>query len=131
MEGPDRGIRVAVRHQLVDPELHLRSCLFREGEGEDLRRLRPSRGDEPGNPPGDDLRLARARSRDDQEWPVAMGDGAELFRVQAPKQRIETSRRVPAEWLRGGTDEAIPDRHLFEWDRFAPGAQTGHVISRG
>jgi hypothetical protein len=131
MKGPDRGIRVAVRHQLVDPELHLRSCLLREGQGEDFRRLRPSGGDEPRDPPGDDLRLARAGSGDDEEWPVAMGDGTQLLRVQAPKKRVQASRRIPAEWLRGRVCKAIPDRHLFEWDRFAPGAQTGHVISRG
>ncbi len=131
VEGPDCRIGVAVRDQLVDPELHLRRGLLREGEGKDLRRLRASSRDEPGDPARDDLRLARPGTRDDEERPVAVCDRAELFRVQAAEQRIEPGRRVPAEWLRGGADEPIPDGHLLEWDRLAHGAQTGHWISQG
>ena len=131
VEGPDRGVRVAVRHQLVDSELHLRGRLLRERQGEDLRGLRPSRCDQPGDPARDDLGLARAGARDDEERPVSVGDRAQLLRIQTAKQRVETGRRVPAEWLRVDADEAIPDRQLLEWGRLAPGAQTGHGISRG
>jgi hypothetical protein len=36
MERGDRGVRVAVRHELVDPNGHLLGGLVREREGEDL-----------------------------------------------------------------------------------------------
>src|SRR5439155_22819841 len=41
MERRDRRVDVAVRDELVDPELHLLGSLVREGEREDLGPLRP------------------------------------------------------------------------------------------
>ena len=63
VERGDERVRVAVRHQLVDAQLHLLGRLVGEGEGEDLGGLRPFRGDQPGDAPRHDLRLARSPHR--------------------------------------------------------------------
>jgi hypothetical protein len=36
VECPDRGVRVAIRHELIDPDLHLVSGLVRERQAENL-----------------------------------------------------------------------------------------------
>ena len=63
MERRDRRVRVPVRHELVDPDLHLVRGLVREREGQDLGRLGAPGRDQPRDPPRDDLRLARCRRR--------------------------------------------------------------------
>ena len=82
VEGLGRHVGVAVGHQLIHPPLELGRRLLREGQGEDLRRPRPLGGDQPGDPPGDDPRLARARTGDHDERSVAVGHGAPLRPVQ-------------------------------------------------
>ena len=69
VEGGDRRVRVAVRDELVDPNLHLVGGLVREGQGQDLRGPGPPGGDQPGDPAGDHLGLAGARPGDHQERP--------------------------------------------------------------
>ena len=89
VERRDRRVRVAVRHELVDPGLHLVGGLVRERQREDLRRPRAAGGDQPRDPAGDDLRLARAGARDHEQRPVAVGDGLALLGVEAAEQRLE------------------------------------------
>ena len=67
VERRDRGVRVAVRDELVDADRHLLGGLVGERQGEDLRRLGAPRRDEPGDPPGDDLGLAGPGAGDDQQ----------------------------------------------------------------
>ena len=81
MERADRRVRVAVRDELVDAELHLGGGLVGEGQGEDLRRLGPAGGDQPGDPPGDDLRLAGPGPGDHEQRALAVGHGPELLGV--------------------------------------------------
>ena len=88
VERRDRGVRVAVRHELVDPDRHLLGRLVGEGQGQDLRGLGATRRDEPGDPAGDDLGLARPGAGDDQQRTGAVGDGPELVRVEPAEERL-------------------------------------------
>ena len=80
VERSDRGIRVAVRDELIDADLHLGRGLLRERQSQDLRRLRPTGRDQPRDSARDDLGLARAGAGDHEQRPVAVGDGLELLR---------------------------------------------------
>ena len=93
VERRDRGVRVAVRHELVDPDRHLLGGLVREGQGQDLRGLGPARRDEPGDPSGDDLRLAGPGAGDDEQRTGAVGDGPELVRVEPAEKRLHARAR--------------------------------------
>ena len=126
MERPDRGVRVAIRDELIDPNLHLRGGLFRERQTEDLRRPGAAGGDEPGDPPRDHLRLAGTGSGHDQQRPVAVRDRPELLRVQSTEERVQACRRIPPESQRAVRDETIPDRDLLERDGFSPRPRPGH-----
>ena len=118
MEGRDPGVREAVRHELVDADLHLGGGLVREREPEDLGWPGPSCRHQPGDPARDDLGLAGPGPRHDQKWPVAVDDGTSLLGVQALEQGVGA----------GGLDrrlrdaEAGPHRDLLEALRAAPGA---------
>ena len=94
MERADRGVRVAIRDELVDADRHLLGRLVREGQGEDLGRLRPTGRDEPGDAARDDLGLAGACAGHHEERPGAVGHGAELVRIESAEQRLETRRRL-------------------------------------
>ena len=114
MERGDRRVRVAIRHELVDAERHLLGRLVGEGQREDLRRSRPPRRDQPGDPARDHLGLARPRAGHDQQRAVLVGHRSTLVGVQAAQQR-----RQP--WLvRGGEgrvhhrDEVAPGGKLVE-----------------
>ncbi len=109
VERRDRGVRVAVRNELVDADRHLVGGLVRERQGEDLRRLRPMRRDEPGDPPGDDLGLAGPRARDHEQRPVAVRDRAQLVRVEPAEERLQPGRC------------AADDRWIHHRHQVAPG----------
>ena len=94
MERADRGVRVAVRDELVDPGGHLLGRLVGEGEREDLGRPRPASRDEPGDAARDDLGLAGPGSRDHEKRPGAVGDRSKLVGVQPAEEGIETGRRL-------------------------------------
>ena len=93
MEGGDRAVRVAVRHELIDAQLHLVRGLVREREGENLRWLRAMRRDQPRDAAGDDLRLARPGAGDHEHRALAVRDGAPLFHVEPAEERIHAGRR--------------------------------------
>ena len=95
VERGDRGVRVAVRHELVDADRHLLGRLVGEREREDLGRLGTPRGDQPGDPAGDDLGLAGPGAGDDEERAAAMRHRPQLVGVESAEQRLET-RSAPA-----------------------------------
>ena len=64
-----------VADQALDALPHLARRLVREREGEDLPRRHAALGDEPGDAPRQDARLARPGARDDEQRPVAVRDG--------------------------------------------------------
>ena len=109
VERPDRGIRVAVRDELIDADLHLRGRLLRERQCQDFRRLRPTGRDQPRDSARDHLGLARAGSGNHEQRAEAVGDGLELLGVQAAEQRVESGRRVAVDDGRGIGDESVPD----------------------
>ena len=122
VERRDRGVRVAVRNELVDPERHLGRGLVRERQREDLRGLRPARGDQPRDAARDDLGLAGAGPRDDEQRPVPVRHRAELVGVEAAEQGLHPARR-----RRSADDRRVHHRHqltpgrdLFEGHRPAP-----------
>ena len=114
VEGRDDGVRVAVRDEPIDPGLHLLGGLVGEGEGQDLRGLGAPGGDQPGDPPGDDLGLAGAGAGDDEERTLAVGDRALLVGVEAGEQRVDAGRRRPPRRLPVDGDVVAPDGDLLE-----------------
>ena len=110
MERRDRGVRVAVRHELVDADRHLLGGLVGEGQGQDLRRLRTPGRDEPRDPPGDDLGLAGAGAGDHQQRAGAVGDRPELVGIESTEERFETGRRRIVGRRRHDRDELAPGR---------------------
>ena len=105
VERGDRRVRVAVGHELVDPDLHLGGGLVGEGQGQDLRRPGGPRGDQPGDPAGDDLGLAGARPGDHEERTAAMDHGPALLRIEAMEQGLEAFGR-PLATLRRRREDA-------------------------
>ena len=126
VERADRRVRVAIRHQLVHPDLHLGRGLLGEGQGEDLRRPGAPRRDQPRDPAGDHLGLARSCPSHDEERSVAVRHGPELLGVEPAEQGIETSWRVPGGRDGVVDDEPVPDRNLVEGDRIAAGPGAAH-----
>ena len=121
MERGDRRVRVAIRDELIDADGHLVGRLVREREGQDLRWPRTPRGDQPGDPPGDDLGLSGARPRDHEEWPIAVRDRAELVRVETTEQLIHPARsRCAGHGRIHDRHQVVPGRDLFERGRTAP-----------
>jgi hypothetical protein len=98
VERRDADVGVAVRHEDVDALLHLERGLVREGEREDLLGSRPAGGDQIGDAAREDGGLAGAGPRDDQEWPLIVGDRLHLGRIQpvedAGRQLVRRSRRA-------------------------------------
>jgi hypothetical protein len=110
VEGADRRLGVAIRDELIDPDLHLIGRLVRKGQREDLGRFGPSRRDQPRDSPGDDLCLAGTCAGDDEQRPLPVRDRAQLLRIETAKQSVETRRSVAALVDLGRVNEAIPDR---------------------
>ena len=106
VERGDRRLRVAVRDQLVDALGHLGRGLLGEREREDLLRARALRGDQVGDAPREDGRLAGAGARDDEQRALAVDDGLRAARRSAPRgsgpRRSEGGRqsRSPADSMR-------------------------------
>ena len=131
VERPDRGVRVAVRDELVDPDLHLGRGLLGERQGENLGRPRPTARDQPGDPPRDHLGLPGSGPGHDEERAVAMRDRFELFRIESAEQRVEAGRWI-ARWRRGAIGQvAVPDGDLLEGNGLATEAWSRHRIAEG
>ena len=118
MEGVDRGAGVAVGHQQIDSALHLLGRGVGKGEREDLAGARPSRGDEPRHATSDDLRLAGARTGDDEHGPVAVGYRATLLAIEPGQQLTD----------RGQADRRL-DRNLRAAARKEQGFLCNHVAT--
>ncbi len=129
VERRDRRVRVAVRDELVDADRHLLGRLVGERQGEDLRRPCPPRGDQPGDPPGDHLRLAGPRTGHDEERSGAVGDRPELVRVEAAEECLQPGRfGGPADRRVHDGNQLAPRGQLVERGRLAAGAdpRSGH-----
>jgi hypothetical protein len=131
VERGDGGIRVAIRDELVHPDRHLVRRLVRERQCQDLRRLRPTRSDQPRDPTSDDLCLAGSGPRDHEHRPIAMRHRAELVRVQAAEQRLHAALafRHAGDGRIHDRDELAPGRDLLERHRPAPASaddRSGH-----
>ncbi len=127
MKGRDRRVREAVRRELVDTEGHLVGRLVGERQGEDLRGTRPAGRDQPGDPPGDDLGLARPRSGDDEERTLAVGDRPSLIRVEPAEQCRDTAIRLLGRGVRDR--DVTPDRDLLEAARLVAPDRPPHASS--
>ena len=127
VEGRDRRIRVAVRHELVDPDRHLGRGLVREGEGEDLRGLRPAGGDQPRDAAGDDLGLAGPGPGDDEQRAVLVGHRPKLLGIEAPEQLLHARRATgcPGDGRVHDRHEVAPGRDLLERSGAAPSGADG------
>ena len=79
VEGLDAGVVQPERCVEVDTLLHLRRGLLGEGDREDLVRLRRGGGDEMDDARGEDVGLAGARARDDEERPGTVLDRPALL----------------------------------------------------
>ena len=112
MEGVDRRVRLAVRNEHVDTRLHLARRVVSEGERQDLPRQSVLCGDEPGHPTGDHLRLAGARSGDDEQRPAAMRDRLALLTVEPTHQRAQRFERDRRDG-RSGPDRALYSRQKW------------------
>jgi hypothetical protein len=88
VEGRDPDGRVPVGHQHVDALLHLERRLVGEREGEDLLRARAAGGDQVGDAPGEDRRLAGPGACDDEERALVVGDRLGLGRIQAVEDLV-------------------------------------------
>ena len=131
MERPDGRVRVAVWHELIDPDLHLRRGLLGEGQGQDLRRPGAPGGDQPGDPAGDHLGLAGPGPGHDEQWTLGVGDGLQLLRVQPAEEGVEAGRRIARWRRRSGDGKAVPDRDLLQRMGFAARPGTGHRVAQG
>ena len=87
MEGADDAVRVAIRHQLIHPFLHLGGGLLGERQGQDLRRACTLLRDEPGDAAGEDGRLTRSGPRDNQQWAVTVRHRLALALGQVGEER--------------------------------------------
>ena len=124
MEGRDRGVGEAVRDELIHAELHLRSGLVREGQAEDLRWPGAAGRHEPGDPAGDDLRLAGAGAGHDEQRTFPVGDSPPLLGVETAQQRDEAQ----VFWLiEDRFAEALPDRQLIQDGRLSPRPRNSHL----
>ena len=87
---PHRG--GAATHQRVDPRLHLGRRLVGERDRHDLAGVHVPLRQQPGDAVGEHARLARPRSRDDQQRRPGMRDGLPLARVEPLQQGRATLR---------------------------------------
>ena len=124
VERADPRVVVAVRDQPVDALEHLECGAIGERQRQDLGRLGPLLGDQPGDPAGDDRRLAGSRSGDDEERSVAMGHGLALARGQVGEQRGLDAQVRPT-----GTDRR--DELLEEWELVWRRHDRWHLVRDG
>ncbi len=96
VERADLRVVVAVRHEPVDPLDHLVGGAIREGQRQDLGWLRALLGDQPGDPAGDDGRLAGAGPGDDQQRAIAVRHRLALAGGEVGQQRrLDAQMRPP------------------------------------
>ncbi len=122
VERRDRGVRIAIRHELVDPHRHLLGRLVGEGQPQDLGRLRAARRDQPRDPARDDLGLAGPGASDHEQRPVAMRDGTELVGVEPAEQGVEPGWRGLSTGRLHDRHELAPGRQLIEGRGLAAGS---------
>ena len=103
--------------EILDAFAHLRGGLVREGDREDLGRLRPDRGEQMGDAAREHARLSGARAGDHEERPFGGQHGLPLGRIQVFEVRLRRRRghrsRIAAGYLasadtsRGQTPVAV------------------------
>ena len=130
MERPDRRVRVAVRDELVDPDLHLRGGLLGERQREDLRRPRPARRDQPGDPPGDDLGLAGPGPGDDEERAVAVRDRPSCSGLSPPSSASRPAGGSPV-GVAGPSARSRPRPGSARGGRARDGCAGGSRVAEG
>ena len=74
--------------EVLDALPHLGGGLVREGDREDLGRLRADRGEQVGDPAREHAGLARPRSRDHEHRPLGREDGLPLGRIEVRQVRL-------------------------------------------
>ena len=117
VERADLRVVVPVRHEPVDPLDHLVRGPIREGQCQDLGWLRALLGDQPGDPAGDDRRLARTGSGHDQQRPVAMGHRLALAGGEIGQQRRLDAQMRPPGAGRRRRRQLLEERELVRrWD---------------
>ena len=120
---PSHGIPCAEPVSERDPLAHLARRLVGEGDGEDLVRPRPARGDEMGDAGGQHPRLADARAGQHQHRPVERLDGFELLGIEAAKIGRKGPRRDHARRVLGRR----PLLRLVRWRR----RRSNHEVNIG
>ena len=82
--------------QRLDPFTHLRGCLVRERDREDLTGPGPVRGEQVRDPVGQHARLARTCARDDQQRAARVQHRLALLRVETDEQALRVAHRPGA-----------------------------------
>ena len=82
VEGEDPDSAGGLSEHAFEPLAHLPRRLVRERDREDLVRLHPARTDEMRDPVGEDARLSRACTSDDEERSLRREDGLALGLVE-------------------------------------------------
>ena len=97
----------------LDPLLHLGGGLVGEGDREDRPRVGLALRDDPGDPPGQHPRLARAGSGDDEQRRPLVDDGGPLRLVQPGQEVVGRGTCGPLRLLGArlwiGVGQALPD----------------------
>ena len=84
----------ATPDQQPDTLTHLLGGLVREGDREDLVRLRGAGREQIRDPVGQDPGLARPGTGEDQERPAGVGDRVTLGLVQPLQEGVKIARRL-------------------------------------
>ena len=87
--GDERRLEPDRQEERLDPAGHLTRRLVGEGDGQQVARRDTALAGEPGDPVGDDARLAAPGAGQDEERPVTGGDGLALRRVQIVEEALE------------------------------------------
>src|SRR5262249_13692954 len=98
-EDPDRPRSAA--EEALEARAHLAGGLVREGDREDLVRLRAASGDQVRHPMREHARLAGARAGDDEERPLGLEDGLPLRGIQVGEIALGGGRGHPPSLARG------------------------------
>ena len=96
----------AAGQQRLDAGAHLAGGLVGEGDGQDAPGRHPRRAHQPGDAVGDDARLARARSGQDEQRAGGPGHGLALGGVEAVE--VEGGEVGPLRGRHGGSVAAGP-----------------------
>ncbi len=89
VEGADPHLLRLFADEHLDPRAHLPGSLVGERHREQAVRPDSPRGDQVGDPRGQDTRLSAACTREDQERSVAVRDGFLLGRIEVGEQCVD------------------------------------------